>query len=178
MADRKPTFSGNDEENVGLYIKECKCCWLSYRFPKEQTEELIGMTMMTGLKGTALRYVSGLAGTDTDDWHVLAEHLKKRFPKRKSLNMAQEAMSKMFTLNQKDRPLNEYITEVREVSYYIPDREKTMIHMFMRGLSDVSTGENLTAYVRGKEVLGEKYTLEDIICLSRAFTEEYRHPGT
>ena len=78
----QPTFSGEYGEDVELFINQCRFAWSGVGLDDGKKNLAIATTMMSGLRGTALRFGKVLVKNERMDGGKLAEKLRERFPEQ------------------------------------------------------------------------------------------------
>ena len=91
----QPTFSGEYGEDVELFINQCRFAWSGVGLDDGKKNLAIATTMMSGLRGTALRFGKVLVKNERMDGGKLAEKLRERFPEQERAEETQNILIKI-----------------------------------------------------------------------------------
>ena len=94
----QPTFSGEYGEDVELFINQCRFTWSGVGLDDGKKNLAIATTMMSGLRGTALRFGKVSVKNERMDGGKLAEKLRERFPEQERAEETQNILIKIALL--------------------------------------------------------------------------------
>ncbi|RDW90087.1 uncharacterized protein DSM5745_01862 [Aspergillus mulundensis] len=157
--------SGKPEEMpVDMWIDDCRLLWLGTEYSDEDKNAGILATMLASIYGAALVYTHTLSTEIRSDWKKLAEALKAQYdlPGRRPLHPG--IISRMVTLRQGERSLQDHIKNVREIAgFFGPQAKLIGVGCFVNSLEDKVLQKHILLIRQTMVACGKTdYTVEDL----------------